>query len=254
MTGSTHAASGMLAAELVLISGQAPLEYWPLGLLFGAIAGLVPDLDHDSSTVTRTLPGPNFLAAFFPHRTFTHGIFGIISFAVLIKIAFPTMYPILFMTIVAGYTSHPVVDMFNPQGVAWLYPLNENFFHLPFGLGFITTGEPLEIRFFGPLIWSLIALTTISQYQTSKLMPFAIMVGIVILVALTIHEKKYSTFFHGVIIFSAFFIVIRYLFFIPGIRNWFYNAYHVWFAVIQQYPSVFGPVFQMIEPLTGVIK
>ncbi|KLU61775.1 inner membrane protein [Peptococcaceae bacterium CEB3] len=268
MTGSTHAASGMLAAETVLLTGKAPLEYWPAGLLFGAIAGLLADLDHESSTVTTTLPFAGILARFFPHRTVTHGLFGIIAFAFLLRFAFPWMSRILFVSIVAGYISHPVVDMANVMGVAWLAPLPisnpvnptkniAGFWAIKWPLFRITTASDAETKFFRPLVWAVLGLLTVSQFKGhttyATIVPVLLSSACVAMVALVISEKRYVNFFHGVILLAAGAILFGWLWHIPAVRQWFMGAYGQTFRFIAQYKSIINPVIGPIFALYGKV-
>ncbi len=268
MTGSTHAASGMLAAETVLLMGHAPLEYWPAGLLFGAIAGLLPDLDHQNSTATVTLPFAGLFAPIFEHRTVTHGVFGILGFAVILRIAFPWMPWILFASIVAGYISHAVVDMANVMGVALLSPLpitNQlnpvrnigGFWAFKWPFFNITTASDTETKIFRPLVWAVLVLLTISQFKgdttfNSILSPLMATV-IVFVVALVISEKRYANFFHGIILISAAAVLGGWVWKIPAVQIWFYTSYGQTIHFFAQYQPVIAPMLAPIMALYGKV-
>jgi membrane-bound metal-dependent hydrolase YbcI (DUF457 family) len=96
--GRTHAASGGLAfaASAPLLSGLG-VDLSPVGLAVGVVAAagaaLLPDLDHPSSTVARSL-GPlsgalaRVVAAISGgHRQGTHSLVGVASFTVLALLA-----------------------------------------------------------------------------------------------------------------------------------------------------------------------
>lgn len=268
MTGSTHTASGMLAAETVLLMGNAPLEYWPVGLLFGAIAGLLPDLDHESSTVTITLPFAGILAPIFQHRTVTHGVFGVLGFAFILRFAFPWMPWLLFASIVAGYVSHAVVDMANVMGVALLSPLpisNQlnpsrnigGYWAFKWPLLRIATASDAETKLFRPLVWSVLGLLTLSQFKGhttfQSLVPALLSSAIVLVVALVISEKRYVNFFHGIIFLAATAILGGWLWKIPQVQVWFLSSYGDVLHFFAQYHSVINPIIGPIMALYGSV-
>jgi membrane-bound metal-dependent hydrolase YbcI (DUF457 family) len=57
MTGQTHLLGGCLAASVALQAADAPPEAWLPGLVLGAIAGIVPDVDTPDSLFARLIPG-----------------------------------------------------------------------------------------------------------------------------------------------------------------------------------------------------
>jgi membrane-bound metal-dependent hydrolase YbcI (DUF457 family) len=57
VTGKTHLIAGGLAAGLTLQTLNAPSDAWTAGLLLGLVAGLIPDIDTESSMASKMIPG-----------------------------------------------------------------------------------------------------------------------------------------------------------------------------------------------------
>jgi membrane-bound metal-dependent hydrolase YbcI (DUF457 family) len=281
MTGKTHACAGMLAAEVVLVATGAPIEYWSAGLLFGAIAALLPDLDQKGSTVTVTLPFAGILSHFFKHRTVTHGLVGILAFSLLLRLAFPLMPVSLFMSIVAGYISHPVVDMANHMGIAIFSPFKTGiklrhidtiggYAALKFPFFNITTGGDRENKVFRPLLWvGLIALTlspfynlinlngTLDQFintmDMKTLIPAILETITVIIVANIITKHKWAWLFHGVIILSGLAIIGEWLWKVSYFQVWAISFIEPAAIIITDYYSVLIPFVNPITSMFGYI-
>lgn len=149
MQGSTHIFVGMVAAVAIAEPAAAPAA-----IVLGAIGGLLPDIDHPNSTISRKLFLLRLLIFWIPHRTFTHSIWA--SLLMLLPAFF--IHPLL-ICLWAGYTLHIAADMMTFQGIPILYPLaGYHFFLLPRGLR-IYTGGMFEAGFrFGALTFLLITL------------------------------------------------------------------------------------------------
>lgn len=142
MQGSTHALIGMMAALAITEPAAAPGA-----IVLGAIGGLLPDIDHPNSTVSRKLFLLRLLIFWIPHRTFTHSIWS----ALLMLLPALFIHPLL-ICLWAGYTLHIAADMMTFQGIPILYPLaGYHFFLLPRGFRVLTGGFKESVFRFGVL-------------------------------------------------------------------------------------------------------
>ncbi|MCL6557256.1 MAG: metal-dependent hydrolase [Firmicutes bacterium] len=129
MTGRTHAAAG---AFLGALSG-AVFSSPEAGAVTGAVAALLPDIDHPGSTIGRKIPViPVILEATAGHRTVTHTLW--FCFAVAAGFGFlanwlagfglPAGGFLLALPALAGSLSHLALDALTRSGVEPLAPLN----------------------------------------------------------------------------------------------------------------------------------
>ena len=136
MLGKTHMIIGCGVG--ILISSGAGIAPAIAGGFIGALAGLLPDIDHPNSRINRTFFGmivglPFRLA---PHRTITHAIWIPLAL-VAVALTYPHWATI---TIAGAYVSHILADMITPRGVPLLYPVSRR----AWGLGLVRTGGKLE--------------------------------------------------------------------------------------------------------------
>jgi membrane-bound metal-dependent hydrolase YbcI (DUF457 family) len=119
MLARTHLAFGILIALLLL-----PFISVPSKLLFVALVAfgaLLPDVDHEKSTINRLCPVTRIFPVFFKHRGFFHSVFpAIIIYAVLAY--FHESFVGLALTL--GYLSHLVSDSLTRMGVNFVYPVS----------------------------------------------------------------------------------------------------------------------------------
>jgi len=122
MTASTHLAFSALGYFVATTLANAPPR---MELLAAAgFASLLPDVDVPTSGIGRTImPVSQRLNRLLGHRTFTHSLLGILSFAAL---AFPLYYPVgyrgAYGALLLGYASHVLLDQQNVMGVELLWP------------------------------------------------------------------------------------------------------------------------------------
>lgn len=151
MTGKTHAAAGAFAGALAGRLAGDPLT----GVAVGALAALLPDVDHPGSWAGRRLrPVSVLLELTAGHRTVTHTVWFCIAVGVLAALASVFVRPYaatLGLTFVRwppwpaaglyaflGSLSHLALDACTRSGVEPLVPL------LPLRLrGPLETGDPL---------------------------------------------------------------------------------------------------------------
>lgn len=116
MMGTTHALLG--AACGWSISGE------PLGAAVGALAGLLPDLDHPQSLLGRRLwPVAWTLNKAFGHRSALHSLAALL----LVALAARALLPDWWQIVAVGYASHLLADALTVAGVPLLWPLKFRF-------------------------------------------------------------------------------------------------------------------------------
>lgn len=140
MTGKTHMLGGVLAAELCMLAAGERFIQTPQ-LIMAATAmifSLTPDLDHPNSRVSKSSVGTKFAAsaisAFAEHRGITHSLPAIAATALFGnvlsgKIAAQYSH-VITEGIIIGLLSHLILDSFNPGGIAWLYPVSKERYHI----------------------------------------------------------------------------------------------------------------------------
>ena len=122
-------------------------------LYIGATIGaLIPDIDHVNSKISHHLKPLSKLINLLgiKHRGLTHSILGVLIFGFLTKklVAINWITAGLYYSLLLGYISHLVADMFNPSGIPLLFPIK---FRFKFGSN-ITTGGWQENIFFSTVI------------------------------------------------------------------------------------------------------
>lgn len=151
MTGKTHAAAGAFIGALTGKALGEPLA----GLAVGALAAMLPDVDHPGSWAGRRLrPVSVLLEAVAGHRTVAHTVWFCLGVSALLALlagalgayapALPLPLPwwpapgVAGLYAFAGSLSHLALDCLTKSGVEPLAPL------LPFRLrGPLETGDPL---------------------------------------------------------------------------------------------------------------
>lgn len=94
-----------------------------------ALAALLPDIDHPSSTLGQLIyPVSTLISTIFGHRGFTHSILALacVMYA-LIKLAPSPAHSIWITVISVGYLTHLVGDVITPAGLPLLYPIKKRF-------------------------------------------------------------------------------------------------------------------------------
>jgi len=148
MLGITHAAGGMFVGTMIGAAFKEPL----IGAAIGAVAGLLPDIDHPNSLVSQRIPIlPVLMNIVFGHRGLTHTIWFCFLIAGMIAcIAFFVSgwaYTHFGLYVFGGMLSHLVLDGVTKSGVKPFAPLAVCSWK-----GFVTTGDswievPLTILF-----------------------------------------------------------------------------------------------------------
>ena len=127
MTAKTHALGGLTAALLLAKAGCLG-PYWLSLAAVGAVGGLLPDIDHPGSYMGRRVPlVSDALEMAFGHRGATHSLLAVFLFYTAARLAAPRFLgggvagPFA-LALAAGYLSHLLLDMLNPQAVPLLWP------------------------------------------------------------------------------------------------------------------------------------
>jgi inner membrane protein len=130
MTGRTHAACGAFLGALTGAVFGSP----EAGAVTGAVAALLPDLDHPGSTIGRRVPViPVLLEAVAGHRTVTHTVWFCLALAAgfgflgswLAGFGVPGVKGFfLALPALAGSLSHLALDSCTRSGVEPLAPLS----------------------------------------------------------------------------------------------------------------------------------
>lgn len=126
MQGSTHIIGGTAAAlaYTALVNDAPGPDILAVAAIFGAAGGLVPDIDHPRSKISRKLPVVNSIVSFFcSHRGFFHT--PILYFALwwLSSSFLPASVSSIMVFLWIGALSHLSLDALNRTGVPILFPL-----------------------------------------------------------------------------------------------------------------------------------
>jgi len=111
MLGRTHLAIAVLLALVVLPFVDAPNAV--LFVILVAFGALLPDVDHEKSTVNRLCPVTRVFPLFFRHRGFFHSIFPPL---LMLGALWFFGYAFIGLALTFGYLTH--------MGVNWLYPVS----------------------------------------------------------------------------------------------------------------------------------
>ena len=138
MLGKTHLAIGILAALILLPFIDVPNAF--VFVLIVALGSLLPDIDHEKSTINKFCPVTRILPKFFKHRGFFHSIFPVI---ILYLIFYYFDQNFIGLSLAFGYLTHLASDSLTRMGINFLHPFST--IHLR---GPITTGTFLETLIF----------------------------------------------------------------------------------------------------------
>lgn len=148
MNGITHLLVG--ASVGAIITGE------PVGAAVGAIAGLLPDIDHPHSILGRRLwliSAP--LNVIVGHRGALHSLIAAIGLAALFRAILPDWW----VVITAAYVSHLLADVVTVSGVPLLWPLRWR--ARPPRLLALRSGGRIEMVF----LLTLVCLWCVQAYQ-----------------------------------------------------------------------------------------
>lgn len=130
--------AGAAAGYAVSVAAGLPLVSAETGVLVavGALAALVPDIDHPNSLIRQRTGVLGWLAGgWFGHRGFTHTLVALALVALLAGLLLPLP---LAAAVVAGYGSHLLLDALTRSGVPLAWPLT--------GAAIRLLPRPLQVR------------------------------------------------------------------------------------------------------------
>ena len=108
----------------LLLVGGAGLALSPVAAAATALASVLPDIDSGSTLPGRVCPPlTHWLETRFGHRTLTHSALAIGGLAVLL-LPLAVLRGDLYLCLLLGYTSHPVLDSMTVTGVQLFYPFS----------------------------------------------------------------------------------------------------------------------------------
>jgi len=142
MMGRTHLAIGILTAliALLVLDIAHPLIFLAL-VAFGA---LLPDVDHEGSTINRRFPLTRWVPWFFEHRGFFHSLWPPAILCILAAWAGALW---LGLYVGVGYLSHLASDALTHMGIRPLHPFGNWRIAGPF-----MTGGILELGLFALVV------------------------------------------------------------------------------------------------------
>ena len=129
----SHVMFGILFGLLAkpYIPGDAIIYY-----TFVIIGSILPDIDHEGSTINKVLPLTKWFSRLFKHRGIFHTVFPAIALFFIVGYFSTTLVA---LALVVGYVAHLVSDGLTLSGVDLLHPISQ--FRIQ---GFIQTGGKME--------------------------------------------------------------------------------------------------------------
>lgn len=119
------------------------------------VGSLLPDIDSIHSKIGRAfLPVSAAMQLVFGHRGIFHTLlFPIVLSLILILCHFFSANIVFLLPLLIGYISHLLLDLFNPEGVPLLWPLN-----IKFSVPLAETGSFMERIVFVLLVFAEVSL------------------------------------------------------------------------------------------------
>lgn len=133
MLSATHMIGGAAAAAAVLLFNPdiqaVPTLITAVGV--GVVGGLIPDIDHPKSRISKALRPVNALVSFlFSHRGVFHTpALYFLLYALWVWKCPASKYTAWGNCLFAGILSHILLDCFNPGGIPLFFPLSSRRIH-----------------------------------------------------------------------------------------------------------------------------
>lgn len=128
MMGHTHALIGSCLALGIAVSSHADTGHTLLLVGIGAVAALMPDIDHPQAPIRRKLGClGNLIFGRLKHRGLTHSLIAIVAVAAA---SFQALPPIIGEVVAIGYLSHILADMLTVSGLPVFWPYKTDSYHL----------------------------------------------------------------------------------------------------------------------------
>lgn len=151
MEKKTHIAAGLILTQIITSKmGISNEHVQAQAFALGGLFAIIPDIDMPQSAIGRKVPVSHVLGLFVRHRTFTHSLFAMGAVYFVLTQYFSSITDVLLLSALAGYVSHLLMDMLNPQGIMLLWPFNV-WIRLPSFLT-IPTGGIIERMVILPLL------------------------------------------------------------------------------------------------------
>lgn len=134
MMGRTHICGGVLAGLSVAAVTQCPYSAAALTAAAGAVGGLIPDIDHKNSKISKKVPLLSWAVRLFSgHRGIFHcPLLYVVIAAVIYSFWFPQteLMQMVFYGTFAGIFSHLLLDALTVHGIPAFFPLSRKNIHL----------------------------------------------------------------------------------------------------------------------------
>ena len=184
MLGRTHQIIGLTASAGWYFSsaGSTYNSATLFGVVISSVAGaLIPDLDRATADIWKKVPfGKIFgrvVDPFIDHRSFSHSLFGLTFFGVIIYLilnVFPASWGMdignVFWAFMIGYSTHLIADIITDKGIPLFFAL-PNFVGIPpkpFHGARIMTGKWFENLVIFPIFNLLFIIIIISNFSKIK--------------------------------------------------------------------------------------
>jgi inner membrane protein len=126
--GHTHALTGSALGLGMALSSHADSNHTLLLLGIGALAALLPDIDHPQGGIRRKLGClGNLVFGRLKHRGLTHTLIAIVAVGAA---AFTALPPLIGEVVVLAYFSHILADMLTVSGLPVFWPYSNESYHL----------------------------------------------------------------------------------------------------------------------------
>ena len=120
MTGPSHLILGVAAA--ILMSKIGIYDLSPVVLAAAGVGALLPDIEHQSSTIGRRIwPLSILLSKLLGHRGVTHSLMAVATLFIGLAIL-AGGFPAWLLALATGYLSHIAGDWLTPAGVPLFWP------------------------------------------------------------------------------------------------------------------------------------
>lgn len=133
MMGKTHLLGG-IAAGCAAATACPDVKMKGIAITAGAIGGLIPDIDHKNSTISKKIPILSWLARLFAgHRGLFHCpiFYGLLAWAAYSFLLPETdLFRAGFWGVCAGVASHLFLDACTIRGIPMFFPLSTKSVHL----------------------------------------------------------------------------------------------------------------------------
>ena len=128
MMGHTHALIGSALGLGAALSIHASTNQALLLIGIGAVAALIPDIDHPQGSIRRKLGClGNLLFGRLKHRGITHTLIALVAVAAA---AFTALPPLIGVVVSIAYLSHILADMLTVSGLPIFWPYKKDSYHL----------------------------------------------------------------------------------------------------------------------------